>query len=168
MYWPQEWPMGLLMDVNYSDFTFSRETLDTINDIIGSDPNNDGEVSGGGVTNLQFGLSGIWGPGKTASGLYFTAGVSANYMEAKIAQRGLIYYPPYCDPWYWWWCSPGGWVPGDVVTGKESDTHFGYNAGVGWNIETPNGQLYFEATYENIETGEGSIGFIPITFGVRF
>lgn len=168
MYWPEKWKMGLVFDLNYTDFTFSRETLDSINDLIESDPDNDGMITGGGLTNLQLGVSGTWGPGRTSNGLYFTAGVNVNYMEAELAQTGLIYYPPICDPWYWWWCVPGGIGTGNIIVAKESDTHFGYNAGIGWNFDTPNGQLYFEAKYQNIDTGENNAGYIPITMGIRF
>lgn len=168
MYWPEKWKVGLVFDLNYTDFTFSRETLDTINDIIDDDPDNRGSITGGDLSNLQLSVNGIWGPGRSSNGLYFTAGISANYMEAEVTQTGLVYYPPFCDPWYWWWCVPGGIGIGDFTAGKESDTHFGYNAGVGWNIDTPTGQLYFEAKYQVIDTGDSSAGYVPITFGIRF
>lgn len=168
MYWPESWKVGLIFDVAYSDFDFSNETLNSINDLIDADPDNDGMVTGGGVSNWKFGVNGIWGPGANANGLYVTGGVSINFLKGKLTETGLVYYPPICDPWYWWWCIPGGIGTGDIVVASDSTEEFGYNLGIGWNFETQNGQIYVEAKYETIDTGEATAHYVPVTIGLRF
>jgi len=169
LYWPASWPIGISLDVNYLKMDLSRSSINAINDAIASDPNNDGEISGGDFDNLQFALNGIWSLGpETNRGLYLTAGISYNSVTGRIFEEGLVYYPPICDPWYWWWCYPGGVGPGELVSDKRSDNEFGWNVGAGYSFETMSGQLFVEARYQQIQVGDENIEYIPLVVGYRW
>jgi hypothetical protein len=47
MYWPSDWPVGLVIDGSWVDFDLTRSAINSINDAIDQDPNNDGSISGG-------------------------------------------------------------------------------------------------------------------------
>jgi hypothetical protein len=96
----------------------SNQSIRAINEAIDDDPNNDGQITGGDFESWQFGLNGVWSLGASKSdGLYLTGGVSWNDVTGRVTETGLVYYPPVCDPFYWW-CYPGGVGPGNVVVGK--------------------------------------------------
>ena len=79
-----------------------------------------------------------------------------------------MYYPPVCDPWFWW-CVPGGYGPGTVVRAKESTTEFGWNVGLGVTHRLSGGsELFFEAKYQVIETDRISTEYIPLNIGIRW
>jgi len=169
IYWPSDWPFGISLDLNYSKLDLSRRAIDEINDIIDQDPANEGDITGGDVENWQFGLTGILSlGGDTTSGLYLTGGISYNDLTGRISETGLVYYPPICDPWYWWWCIPGGVGPGEIVVGKRSSDEFGWHLGAGYSFDTYNGQFFVEARYQSIDVGEESLEYIPLTFGFRW
>lgn len=169
MYWPSDWPVGLAFDLNYWRMDLSRRALDTINDAIDQDPGNDGDITGGDVETWQLAVNGIWSIGSdTANGFYLTGGISYNDVTGRISQTGLIYYPPVCDPWYWWWCFPGGVGPGQIVVGKRSTEEFGWNIGAGYSISSYNGQFFVEARYQQIQVGDDNLDYIPLTFGFRW
>lgn len=168
MYWPSNWPIGLVFETAYTEFNLSSSALNAINDAIESDPNNDGSITGGGVDYWQFSLNGVWSLGGSKSdGLYLTGGVGMYDVGAEVTQDGLVYYPPFCDPWYWW-CYPGGVGPGTFVVGSTSSTEFGWNLGAGYSFNTYNGSVFIEARYHQIQWGEENIEFIPLTIGFRF
>ena len=168
LYWPSDWPMGIALDVNYSQLDLTGNAIGAINDAIDSDPLNSGQITGGYVENLQFGVNGIWSLGDDRSnGLYLTAGVSWNDVTGRVSETGLVYYPPICDPWFWW-CVPGGVGPGNIVVGKQSSDEFGWNVGLGYSARTGGGQLYFELRYETIEFENADVEYIPFTFGFRW
>ena len=56
-------------------------------------------------------------------------------LDGELTNTGLVYYPPICDPWYWW-CIPGGVGPGEIVQASKSVTEFGFNGGIGLTFET--------------------------------
>ena len=169
LYWPSQSPIGLSLEANYWRMDLSNSSIRRINDAINQDPSNDGEITGGDVENWRFAVNGIWSLGPdTSRGLYLTGGISYNNVRGVVTQTGLVYYPPICDPWYWWWCYPGGVGPGDFVSGERSEQEFGWNVGAGYSFETDIGQVYLELRYEQIAIGESDIEYIPLTIGVRW
>ena len=168
LYWPSDWPLGIALDLNYSRFDFTSSTIRAINDAIADDPMNEGEITGGNVENWQFGLNGIWSLGDdTGSGFYLKGGVSWNSITGRLTDTGLVYYPPICDPWFWW-CTPGGIGPGTIVVGKQSSDEFGWNVGIGYSVRNLSGQLYFELGYEQIQFDNTDIEYIPFNIGYRW
>lgn len=169
IYWPSDWPIGIAFDLNYWQMDLSGSAIDRINEIIDQDPNNEGDITGGDVEAWQFGVNAIWSLGPdTASGFYLTGGISYNDLTGRITETGLVYYPPICDPWYWWWCVPGGVGPGNIVVGKQSSEEFGWNLGAGYSFDTRSGQFFIEARYQQIDVGEESLEYIPLMFGFRW
>jgi hypothetical protein len=170
IYWPSEWNVGIAIDVNYNKFDLSSKAIGEINDFIDQDPGNDGDVTGGDVENWQFALSGIWSLGpKTDSGMYLTGGISWNRITGRVSSTGLVYYPPICDPWYWWWCVPGGIGPGTVIVGKQDTDEFGWNVGAGYSWDTGGGgKIFVEARYQQITVGDENLEYIPLTVGYRW
>jgi hypothetical protein len=151
-YWPTDWPVGLSLELGYSDFDLS----------------NSGRIDGGSLTNWQATINAIWGPGKHANGVYLTGGIGAYYVTGTITETGLVYYPPFCDPWYWWYCYPGGVGQGSIVKGKDSETDFGWNLGIGYSLRAGEGQLFLEAKYTSIDTSGSELTFLPLTIGYRW
>ena len=78
-----------------------------------------------------------------------------------------MYFPPVCDPWFWW-CFPGGVGPGTIIVGKRSTDEFGWNVGLGYAFDNPGGQVFLELRYQRIEFDSESIDYIPLTIGYRF
>jgi hypothetical protein len=168
LYWPSAWPIGLSIEAAYTDFDLSSSAIRAINDAIDQDPNNDGNISGGGVDYWELGLNGIWSlSGGNGNGLYLTGGAGWYHVGGEVTQDGLVYYPPVCDPWFWW-CYPGGVGPGTFVVGSTSTDEFGWNLGAGYSFNTYNGQFFIEAKYHQIQWENKNIEFIPLTIGFRW
>jgi hypothetical protein len=169
MFWPVNWPVGLDFGLGYADFDLSSNSIQQINDAVATDPSNSGQITGGDVTSWQLTVNATWGPGRHDNGLYVTAGVGAYYLTGRTTSTGLVYYPPVCDPWYWWWCYSGGVGPGTVVTGKETSTQFGANVGIGGSFAVGDGQLFVEAKYTMVNTERSQdLTFLPVTVGFRW
>ena len=169
IYWPSDWAIGIGIDVNYATFDLSNRAISEINDLINQDPGNDGEITGGDVDNWQIALNGTWSLGpKTDSGLYLTGGISWNSITGRITETGLVYYPPICDPWFWW-CRPGGVGPGTIIVGKQDTDEFGWSVGAGYSFDTRSGgKVFVEARYQQIELGNDKLKYIPLTVGYRW
>jgi hypothetical protein len=167
-YWPDDWAAGVDLDFSFSNYEFSREALDAINDEItaGGAP---GEVTGGDVNVWGLNASGVWSPFSKNKGLYVLGGVGMYYVDAVLTDEGIVYYPPVCDPWYWW-CYPGGVGPGTFVTDHESSVEFGWNGGIGFSFEVgmEGAQVYLEARYQSIEMEHRTSDFLPLTIGYRW
>lgn len=168
LYWPSDWAVGLQLDVTYANFDISSEAIQAINTAVQQDPLNAGGIDDGDVNSWQFTVNGIWGPGDRDNGFYLTAGVGAYYLEGTLTQTGLVYYPPFCDPWYWWWCTPGGVGTGSIVQDQDSTTEFGWNAGLGYSFTAGDGQIFMEAKYTEISTDSEDLVYAPLTFGYRW
>ncbi len=168
LYWPSSWPVGVSLDVNYWRMDLSGRSIQAINDAIASDPNNSGQVTGGDFENWHFGVKGVWSLGPSQSeGLYLTGGLSWNSVTGRVTDTGLVYYPPVCDPWFWW-CLPGGVGPGSFVVGKRSSDEFGWNIGVGYSLPNTGGRGYAELSYQQIQFANEEIEYIPLTIGFRW
>ena len=168
MFWPADWPAGIVFNLAYGQFDLTDEAVQNINTAIILDPNNAGLIDGGDVETWQLTVNGMWGPGSRDNGFYLTGGVGAYYLKGTITETGLVYYPPFCDPWYWWWCFPGGVGLGSIPTGSDSTTEFGWNLGLGFSLEAGNGQFFMEARYHDVSTDNDDVTFVPVTFGYRW
>ena len=86
-----------------------------------------------------------------------------------MRENGLVYYPPVCDPWFWW-CYPGGVGPGSIVVASQSTTEFGWNVGLGWawEVNISGSQVFLEARYHSIDTTRASTEYLPLTIGFRW
>jgi opacity protein-like surface antigen len=169
MYWPGDWPVGLSLDLGYVDFGVSKETIDRINDIIDDDPQNEGRVDGGNVEIWQLTANGVWGPGKSdGTGFYVTAGVGAYYVEGTLNEIGLVAYPPWCQPYWPYYCYPGGVGSGKYILARETTTQFGWNVGVGFGLEVggSGSQVILEARYHSVNVNE--LEYLPVTVGYRW
>jgi len=167
-YWPSHWPVGLNIGVAYGKWDFSSDAISTINAAIVADPNNSGRIDDGDVESWQMTIGAIWGPGSESNGFYLTGGIGAYYLDATITETGLVYYPPFCDPWYWWWCYPGGVGLGAIVAGSDSTTELGYNVGLGYSLEAGDGQFFVETKYHFIDTDTEEVTYAPLSFGFRW
>jgi len=167
-YWPETWPIGLDLELAYNDFDLSSAAIKAINDAIDTDPDNDGDITGGGVDIWDVTVDAIWSPDMGRVSPYIMAGIVAYYLSGQVTSTGLVYYPPICDPW-WYWCRPGGVGPANIIEGSESSTNFGYNVGIGVNFEMGSGsQLFLEAKYHRIETDREATEYIPVVIGYRW
>ncbi|MDH3626754.1 MAG: outer membrane beta-barrel protein [Acidobacteriota bacterium] len=167
LYWPEEWAAGIGVDLAYTDTDISRPVIQAINDelaMMGA-----GAISGGDVNIWSLSANSVWGPDTNGSvGFYLTGGVGIDFLEGRITDNGLVYYPPICDPWFWW-CIPGGVGPGTIVKFKEDATELSYNVGVGVTFDTNSGsQIFIEARYKSAETDPKSTEYIPLVVGFRW
>jgi len=168
LYWPSDWPVGIQGEVTWAKFDFSGEAIDAINEAIEQDPQNGGQIDDGDVEVWQVAVNAIWSPGNSDSGFYVVGGVTANFIDATVTNTQLVYFPPICDPWYWWWCVPGGVGPGSVVQGSDSSTEYGLNAGFGYDFPAGDGKFFVEARYHYVTTDSDDFYFVPISIGYRW
>ena len=168
-YWPEDWAIGIDLDLAWSQYDLSNSAIGAINDLIDADPLNMGSVTGGDINVWSLSVNAMWGPNTGGSvGFYVIGGVGVDFIDGKITNQQLVYYPPICDPWYWW-CIPGGVGPGTVIVGSKDTTEFAWNAGIGVDFELGGGStLYLEAKYHAAETDRASTAFIPFVIGYRW
>ena len=127
-----------------------------------------GEITGGGVDIWALTVNLTWSPSSTGSGFYLIGGVGVHSVEGRLHENGLVYYPPICDPWFWY-CYPGGVGPGTIIQAKVSTTEFGWNAGVGLTFETSSGSEWFlEAKFHSVDTSRATTEFVPLVIGFRW
>ena len=112
-YWPEDWPVGLVLEMGYNEFDLSSSTIQGINDEI-DNAGGEGMITGGWVSSLAVTASVTWSPSSSGRGFYLIGGAGVYRIEGKITETGLVFYPPVCDPWFWW-CSPGGVGPGTSI-----------------------------------------------------
>jgi hypothetical protein len=168
-YWPSSRNVGINLNLGYAVFDLSDSAIQNINTLIAQDPSNGGRVDDGDVEMWQLGVNAIWSPGgSTESGVYLTGGITANYLKGTVTQTGLVYVPPFCDPWYWWWCFPGGFGRGAIPVASDSTTEYGYNIGVGYSFAAGDGRFFIETKYDFVKTDSEDLVFIPLTFGYRW
>ena len=160
------WPgaVGLDFELGWTDFDLSKETIRLINDSL--EPPSTGEVDDGYITDWSFTVDAIWGPDTSGKvGFYLMGGVGTYYLDGRLTTTGLVYYPPVCGIN---WCYPGWVGTGNIVVGSESSWEFGYNGGIGINLNLASGsQVYFEVKYHYIDMEE-SLTYIPFQIGYRW
>lgn len=170
-YWPDDWAVGIDLDLGYTKFDIQGSVIEQINEAIeDANPGTDSDITGIDIENWSTTADIIWGP-KTGGSVsfYLKAGVGAYYLKGRTKANGLIYYPPACGGYWYWWCVPGGVAPGTVVTGSESSTEWGYNGGIGVTFEVGTGsQIYLEATYHSIQTDRTNTEYMPVVVGYRW
>lgn len=169
MFWPSGSKVGVDINVSWGRFDFSDDALRAINTAIALDPLNSGSVDGGDVETWQLTVNAVWGLRESSGGgLYLTGGIGAYDLKGTLTNTGIVYYPPFCDPWYWWWCVPGGFGTGSVPVASDSTTELGFNFGLGYSFDMADGQLFVEAKYHRIDTDTEDLEYIPITIGFRW
>jgi len=163
-FWPESWPVGINLDLAYSEFDLSDEVIQFIND---NQPPAGGEITGGDTNIYSLSADIMWGPDTGKVGFYLMGGIGVDYLEAKLTTTGTVIYPPICG---WWWCIPGGVGPGTVIAASADTTDFSANVGIGLTIELglSGSQLLVEARYRRVETDPGPTEYIPITIGYRW
>ena len=166
LYWPSDWAVGLEIDLGYVSSDFEESVIRSINDQLMP---GQGSITGGDVDMWSTSANLVWGPDTSGSvGFYLIGGVGFDFIDAKLTDDALIYYPPICDPWFWW-CIPGGVGPGTVAVFQRDTTEFGWNAGVGLTFETKSGsEIFLEARYKSYDTSPHSTEILPVTVGVRW
>jgi hypothetical protein len=166
-YWPEQWKIGLVLDLDYTEFDISNSTIRNINQAI-IDGGGSGTISGGDASLWSLSINGTWSPSDTGEGFYVIGGIGGYDVDARVTEDALVWYPPICDPWFWW-CTPGGVGPGTAVRASTSSTEFGWNAGLGWAFEVGEGsQLYIEARFHSVDTSPEATEFLPLTIGFRW
>ena len=167
-YWPEDWPVGIVLEMGYSEYDISSSAIDAINEEI-DNSGGTGEITGGWASSWSVTANLTWSPSSSGKGFYLIGGIGAYRVEGKISEDGLIYYPPVCNPWYWW-CVPGGVGPGTIVVGSASTTEFGWNAGAGWAfpVGSVGSQLYIESRYHSAETSPEATAYLPLAIGYRW
>jgi opacity protein-like surface antigen len=110
---------------------------------------------------------------------YFVAGAGVYYRPVKVTTPGVGFVPGFCSP-YWYYCSPGGFVPVTNIVGSRSSTDIGVDFGAGVNIQmSDKASVYLEARYHYIwgpsvanptagTSTKANGQFLPITVGIRF
>lgn len=168
-YWPSDRRFGLQFEAAYADYDISSSAIRSINNAIDQIDPDLGSVSGGDVDDWSFSVNAIWSLGASTSvGPYLMAGVGFDTVEASLTDQGLVYYPPQCDPW-WYWCTPGGVGPGTFVVASESSTEFSWSVGAGYAFSLGRRSLVFvEARYKSIQTDPETSEVLPLTIGIRW
>jgi opacity protein-like surface antigen len=133
-----------------------------------------------GDMNMQYGAANlvVQKPGGAVRP-YGLVGMGVYYRPIKVTTPAVGYVPGYCDPW-WYYCSPGGFVPVQNIVGSRSSTDFGMDFGGGVNF----GVVFAELRYHYIwgPTVQVPAGvtvpagtslkangqFLATTFGLRF
>ena len=139
--------------------------------------------------NMQYGTAALVAKSPKAARIrpYGLVGVGVYYRPIEVTTPSVGFVPGFCSPWYYY-CSPGGFVPTTDVIGERSSTDFGMVFGVGSDFRVGDGaSIYVELRWHyiwgpdlnpagatavtnlsggDVTTANGS--FIPITFGVKF
>ncbi len=166
-YQPEGSKLGLVLDLEYTELDISSSTIRDINDAI-DESGGEGMLTGGDVSTWSLTVNGTWSPSTDGQGFYLIGGIGIYGVEGRVRENGLVWYPPICDPWFWW-CTPGGVGPGSVVAASESSTELGWNAGLGWAFEVGTGsQLFIEARFHSVDTSPIGTDYMPLTVGYRW
>ena len=168
-YWPDSWPIGLDLDLAWSQYDVKSSALRELNDAI-EDTGQGRPITSGDSDIISLTANGIWSPGSGSFGFHLTGGIGAYYIDTGVNTTGTFYYPPICSPWYYW-CVPGGVGPGTVALASESSTEFGWNVGVGIDFEvgSSGSQLFVEIKYHQFELDNGATtSYAPLVVGYRW
>lgn len=154
-YKPNDWPLGIVMELGYNDFGITQDALDFY------------ESSGGDASIWSLTAGGIWAL-KTGGRVGFNvqAGFGAYYSQGQLTEPGYT-CGTICDPHYPWWCW-WGCTPGAVVDDSVSSIDFGYTIGaaITFRLESDS-VIYLEAKYHWVGT-ESTSTFMPINVGFRW
>jgi opacity protein-like surface antigen len=154
-YYPSDWPVGIALELGWSEFDMTRETLQLL------------ESSGGDVTVWQLTADLLWSPRSEGNvGFYLEGGGGWYSVDAKLREPATV-CGPVCPPWVWW-CYIGC-APGSVITDSASTSNFGLNLGAGLTYQVGlASHVYVEVKYHRIDTPQVSTEYIPIIFGYRW
>jgi len=157
-YYPGPWPVGILLELGYSNYDFRSDALEPIQ------PPEQRIV--GDVTVWSLTANAVWSPrlGDSA-GFYAAGGIGAYRLEGALSEPG-VFSGIACEPSLWW-CDPG-MAPGDAIPASESTTEFGINLGVGVTFEVGlSSEVYLELRYHRIDTPEAT-ELLPFIIGYRW
>jgi hypothetical protein len=154
-YYPGEWPIGIVMQLDYSEYDIARSVLNAV------------QSSGGDVSITALTAGGVWSARTQGTvGFAVSLGLGAYYVKGNLTEPG-VGCGIICDPWYWWWCFPGC-TSTTVVTGSASTTRPGANLGLQLSFQLGNdSEIYLEAKYHYINT-QVSTTYVPISVGYRW
>jgi len=162
-YWPENWPVGLDLELAWNEFDANPQVLQQINDVL---PPQSSQITGGNSEIWSVTADFLWSPGEGSVSVYVAGGVGAYYVRTQLGSPGTIIYPPVCG---WYWCYPGGAFAGTVVKASDSSTYVGGNLGIGLNFELSMGsQIYIEAKYHYIDSDPRETTYVPIMVGYRW
>jgi len=98
---------------------------------------------------------------------WITGGVGYYKRNLQLTQNVAVYYPPVWDPWWGW--IDGGWAPGEAVAGSRETSGFGWNVGMGVDMEIDSGaSLFIDVRYHEANVNGARLQMVPILFGVRW
>jgi opacity protein-like surface antigen len=136
--------------------------------------------------NMQYGTGSlvVKSPREARIRPYGLVGVGIYYRPVEITTPSVGFVPGFCSPWYYY-CSPGGFVPTEDVIAERSSTDFGMVFGAGTDFRVGDAaSIFVELRWHYIWgpeintgavqtiTGTNSINangsFLPLTFGIRF
>jgi len=164
--WPDSSPVGLSLNVSYSEYDAKNSVVQLINDAI--DDNGGGRpATGGDATLWGFTADAVWGTrSKGSVDFSVSAGAGMYYYKTHLTTSSLVVYPPICG---WWWCLPGGVGTGTTALTSNSDWEWGWNVGVGLTFEvgSTGSQIFLEAKYHEIQT-DRDVEITPIVIGYRW
>jgi hypothetical protein len=104
-------------------------------------------------------MHGRFGPVATATRGLQVSALTANLGYDVIPLSFAALYALGGAGWYWSeWDAPGA----------ESIREVGWNAGAGLRLSIGSVRLFGEARYHSVPTTEGTVHFVPLTFGVLF
>jgi len=149
-------PLSAQFDLSYTDFQATRQTIDQGQSITPY------YVDGGRGEIWAF-TAGLKYTGSFSSAVrgYGIAGIGGYHRYVELTQSAI---GAVCDPW-WGICYIGS---GNAVVANNSNTKFGWNAGLGLEFPLRYGGAWFiEARYQYIE-GDKATEFVPIQVGYRF
>lgn len=155
-------PLGLRLDLNYSQFDATHQLL------------YQSSLQAG--TQINHGIGRIWGGdvdavfdvpvGPRAHG-YLLGGVGMYQRQIELTQR-LLGGGYFCEPW-WGVCGPGFLPYNSIVSRTTTATHFAWNAGAGVEFPlSPVTSLFIEARFMRINPADQRTELVPITVGLRF
>jgi hypothetical protein len=160
-YKPGSWPVGIILDLAYSDYNLTREAL--------TDDTGQRIASGGDADIWSLTGGAIWAPtsgGKV--GFYLSASAGFYRIKGRLTEPGTG-CGWCCDPFLPWYCYPccGGVT---VVTGSSTANEFGANvaAGLTFRVSDMGSTVFLECKYNWVNTENEPGQYVPISVGYRW
>lgn len=153
-YWPEEWPVGLALELGYNSFDIKNEVVQEIED-----------ATSGGVDVWSVTADFLWSPRTTGTvGVNILGGIGGYYSRYDLGRPGT-----WSGVGCWWgWCRPVAGT-GTIIVDSGSTTDFGFNLGAALTFNVGLGsQIYIEAKYHRVQTENEAEEYIPIIVGYRW
>jgi opacity protein-like surface antigen len=154
-YKPETWPLGVWIEGAYANNDVKRSILDEV--MVGNGDMDMWSITAGGSWSTK---------GKVS--FFINAGLGIYMREVTLTDPAVGFVPPTCSPWFYW-CSPGGFVPVDQVVAQDRDTKGGVNLGIGLAFALGSeSQIYIEAKYHYMNSDPEPTTWIPIVVGFKW